>query len=135
MATGLENLKIYQLAKELEIEVYEITKEFPADEKYRSVDQLRRSSSAATNNIAEFYSKQSIREKIHILRDIVVCESEETRSNLLMCREKKFADAEKLNDIVGKYLGLIKSVNGYVRFLKLNQNLGKTDKPKTDKHN
>lgn len=57
MATGLENLKIYTLAKYLEIEVYKITKSFPADERFRSVDQLCRSSSSITNSIAESYSK------------------------------------------------------------------------------
>lgn len=43
MATGLENLKIYAMAEALELDVHEITKSFPTDEKYRSVDQLRRS--------------------------------------------------------------------------------------------
>ncbi|TSC59966.1 MAG: hypothetical protein G01um1014107_303 [Parcubacteria group bacterium Gr01-1014_107] len=38
MATGLENLKIYTLAKQLELKVFELTKNFPLDEKYRSVD-------------------------------------------------------------------------------------------------
>ncbi|OIO47437.1 MAG: hypothetical protein AUJ32_02960 [Parcubacteria group bacterium CG1_02_40_82] len=66
MATGLQNLKIYQMARELEIEIYHITKEFPADEKYRSIDQLKRSSSSVTNNIAEAYNKQSLKEKIYI---------------------------------------------------------------------
>jgi len=32
MATGLENLWIYQLAEDLEVEVYEVTKSFPKDE-------------------------------------------------------------------------------------------------------
>ena len=125
MATGLENLKIYAMAKELEIKVFFITKEFPNDEKYRSIDQLRRSSSSVTNNIAEAYSKRSIKEKIHILRDTVICEVEETRSNLSVCREKKFADCGKLSVIFTKYLELIKAVNGYIRFLKQ-----QTDKPK-----
>ncbi len=118
MATGLENLKIYQMARELEIEVHNITKEFPVDEKYRSVDQLRRSSSSATNNIAEAYNKQSLKEKIHILKDVVICEAEETKSNLAVCKEKRFADDNKLTIIVNKYLELIKAVNGYIRFLK-----------------
>lgn len=118
MATGLENLRIYQMAKELEIEVYIITKEFPADEKYRSVDQLRRSSSAVTNNIAEAYNKQSLKEKVYILKDIVICEAEETKSNLLICKEKGFASQEKLTLIAEKYLDLIKAVNGYIRFLR-----------------
>lgn len=38
MSTGLENLKIYQMAEELEIELHILTKTFPNDEKFRSVD-------------------------------------------------------------------------------------------------
>lgn len=79
MATGLENLKIYQAAEELELKVHELTKNYPRDEKYRSIDQLRRSSAAVTNNIAEAYNKKSVKEKIHILRDIAKCEAEETK--------------------------------------------------------
>lgn len=48
MATGLENLKIYKMAEDLEIEVHKITVNFPKDEKFRSVDQLRRSSASVT---------------------------------------------------------------------------------------
>ena len=62
MATGLQNLKIYQIACELGIKVYSLTKTFPDDEKFRSVDQLRRSSSSVTNNIAEAYNKSSLKE-------------------------------------------------------------------------
>lgn len=63
MPTSLENLKIYKLAADAEVDVYEITKAFPADEKFRSVDQLRRSSASATNNIAEAYNKSSLKDK------------------------------------------------------------------------
>lgn len=118
MATGLENLKIYQLAKELELKVYEITRTFPSDEKYRSVDQLRRSSSAVTNNIAESYNKQSVKEKIHILRDISVSEAEETRSNLIRCSEKDILNKNLAIDVNEQYIGLQKAINGYIRFLR-----------------
>lgn len=64
MATGLENLWIYKLAEDLEVQVHEITKSFPRDELYRSVDQLRRSSSSVSNNIAEHYHKSTTKEKI-----------------------------------------------------------------------
>lgn len=107
------------MAKELEMEVYNITKDFPIEEKYRSIDQLRRSSSSVTNNIAESYNKQSSKEKIHILKDIAICEAEETKSNLSMCKEKKFTNEEKLNNIAEKYLNLIKCISGYIRFLRL----------------
>ncbi|MFH1192849.1 MAG: four helix bundle protein [Candidatus Jorgensenbacteria bacterium] len=114
MATGLENLKIYNMARNLELDVFELTKVFPRDEKYRSVDQLRRSSSSVTNNIAEFYNKRSVKEKTRILNDIAKSEAEETRRNLEVCFKKGFhTDAE----ISERYLELIKAISGYLRFL------------------
>ena len=61
MATGLENLWIYKLAEDLEVEVHEVTKTYPRDETFRSVDQLRRSSSSVSNNIAESYHKATLK--------------------------------------------------------------------------
>ncbi|MBW8051325.1 MAG: four helix bundle protein [Cytophagales bacterium] len=61
MATGLENLWIYKLSEDLEVKVHEVTKSFPRNELYRSVDQLRRSS--ASENIAEHYHKTTTKEK------------------------------------------------------------------------
>lgn len=115
MATGLENLNIYKLASELEIFVFELTKNFPSDEKYRSVDQLRRSSSSVSNNIAEAYHKRSLKEKVRILNDIVKGEAEETRKNLEVCYKKGLHNNQ---DVSGKYLSLLKMVSGYIRFIK-----------------
>ena len=115
MATGLENLKIYAMAGELELRVFELTKQFPPDEKYRSVDQLRCSSSSVTNNIAESYNKRSVKEKVRILHDIVKGEAEETKRNLEMCAKKGFHQDE---EIIEHYTELLKAVSGYVRFLK-----------------
>ncbi|MBI5817186.1 MAG: four helix bundle protein [Candidatus Yonathbacteria bacterium] len=115
MATGLENLNIYKLAAELEVKVFHLTKKFPNDEKYRSVDQLRRSSASVTNNIAESYHKRSLKEKTRILNDIVKGEAEETRKNLEMCFKKGFHDDHEISQ---EYLSLLKMVSGYIRFLK-----------------
>jgi len=115
MATGLENLKIYILAADLEMRVFELTKQFPSDEKYRSVDQLRRSSSSVTNNIAEAYNRRSIKEKERILHDIVKGEAEETKRNLEICIKKAF---HKDVSIIDKYTELLKMVSGFIRFLK-----------------
>ncbi len=115
MATGLENLKIYQMAKALELKVFKIIKNFPKDERYRSVDQLSRSSSSVTNNIAEAYNKRSVKEKIRILNDIVKGEANETRSNLELCLEKGFHKEESL---ITSYTELLMAISGYIRFLR-----------------
>ncbi|MBU6415473.1 four helix bundle protein, partial [Patescibacteria group bacterium] len=109
MATGLENLNIYHMAKVLEMRIHELTKIFPKDEKYRSIDQLKRSSASVTNNIAESYYKKSVKEKNYILRNIVITESEETRSNILRCGEKGFVDRNVANTISDDYIQLQKA--------------------------
>ncbi|MBI3627149.1 MAG: four helix bundle protein [Candidatus Sungbacteria bacterium] len=117
MATGLENLKIYQMSKYLELKVHEITKDFPRDELYRSVDQLRRSSSSVSNNIAEAYNKNSIKQKCQILRDIAISEAEETESNLRRCGDKDLLNKETAGTIADGYIELKKAIYGYIRFL------------------
>ncbi len=120
MATGLENLKVYQMAKGLEMKIHEQTKQFPKEEFYRSVDQLKRSSSSVVNNIAEAYNKKSVKDKAHILRDIAISEAEETESNILRCGDKGFLQVKVARDIAEEYVGLKKAIYGYIRFL--NQN-------------
>ena len=120
MATGLKNLKIYCLATELELKVFALTKQFPPDERFRSVDQLRRSSSSVSNNIAEGYNKRSVKEKTRIFSDIVKGEAEETKHNLSMCLEKGF---HKDSDIINKYTDLLKMTSGYIRFINKLTNL------------
>ena len=127
MATGLENLWIYKLAEDLEIKVHEVTKKFPKDEIYRSIDQIRRSSASVANNIAESYHKTSIKEKERFLT-ISKGEMEETKRNILKSARKKFLSVEIANDIAEQYTILLKGTNAYIRFLKLND--AQNQKPK-----
>jgi four helix bundle protein len=115
MATGLENLKIYTMAAELELRVHSLTAKFPTDEKYRSVDQLRRSSASVSNNIAESYHKRTFKEKLRILHDIAKGEAEETKRNLDMCLKKEFHND---GEIVSLYTELLKAISGYIKFLR-----------------
>ncbi len=55
---GYRNLKVYQLAYKLAMEVFEITKEFPKEERYDLTSQVRKSSRSACVNITEGYRKR-----------------------------------------------------------------------------
>jgi len=46
-------LRVYQSAFELAMAIFELTKEYPAEEKYSMVDQMRRSSRSVCANLAE----------------------------------------------------------------------------------
>jgi four helix bundle protein len=117
MATGLENLKIYGMAEDLEILVHKILKSFPIDEKFRTVDQLKRSSASVSNNIAEGYNRYSYQEKIRYLI-IAKAEAEETKRNILRSARKEFLSEDLAERIGDQYTELIKAISGYIRFLK-----------------
>src|SRR3989338_235490 len=117
MSTGLENLKVYQMAEALEIEVYKVTKDFPKEEKYGSVNQLRRSSAAVANNIAEGYARHSYLEKVRYLY-IAKGEAEETKRNIIRSGKKDLITESIANDLAHKYTSLLKAISGYIKFLK-----------------
>jgi S23 ribosomal protein. len=45
---GFRDLKVYQLSFQLALEVFEISKSFPKEERYTLTDQIRRSSRAVS---------------------------------------------------------------------------------------
>ena len=53
-----KSLKAYQKAFELAMQVFEITKTFPKEERYALTDQIRRSSRSVCSNIGEGYRKR-----------------------------------------------------------------------------
>jgi len=57
-AKSHHDLRVYQLAFESAVLVYEITKSFPADERYSLTDQLRRSSRSVCANVAEAWRRR-----------------------------------------------------------------------------
>jgi four helix bundle protein len=52
------DLKVYQLSFESGMEVFELTKRFPNEEKYSLTDQIRRASRSVSGNIAEGWRKR-----------------------------------------------------------------------------
>jgi len=56
-----KDLKVYLLAFETALQVHEISKSFPAEEKYSLTDQMRRSSRSVCANLAEAWRKRRYR--------------------------------------------------------------------------
>ena len=55
---GLRDLKVYQMAFELAMEIFQESKKFPVEEKYSLTDQIRRASRSVAANIGEGYRKK-----------------------------------------------------------------------------
>ena len=56
---SFRDLTAYKKAFELAMEIFEITKTFPKEERYSLTDQIRRSSRAVCSCIAEAYRKRN----------------------------------------------------------------------------
>jgi four helix bundle protein len=115
MATGLDNLAIYKEAKELEREVHSLLESFPTEEKYRKIDQLKRSSSSIVDNIAESYGRYGYQDKIQFLF-LARGSAEEARSQLE--RAKDILKIENLDNLIEKFTIEIKKINGFIKFLR-----------------
>lgn len=50
---GHRELRVYQAAMDAAMQIFELTKKFPPEEKYSMVDQIRRSSRSVCANIGE----------------------------------------------------------------------------------
>ncbi len=58
MIRHFRELEVYQRAFSVGMEIFELTKKFPVDERYSMVDQIRRSSRSVCSNIAEGWRKR-----------------------------------------------------------------------------
>ena len=50
---GVRDLEVYKLAFDCAMKIFEITKNFPSEERYSLTDQIRRSSRSVCSNLAE----------------------------------------------------------------------------------
>lgn len=64
---SFENLEVYKEARLLVKQIYLLQNKFPKEEKYALGDQIRRSSTSITSNIAEGCGRNSPKEKIHFI--------------------------------------------------------------------
>lgn len=55
---SFRDLIVYQKAYKLAMEIFEVSKTFPKEERYSLTDQIRRSSRSVTSSIAEGWAKR-----------------------------------------------------------------------------
>jgi four helix bundle protein len=55
---GYRDLKVYRMSYQLALEIYKVTKNYPKEERYSLVDQIRRSSRSVPANLAEAWKRR-----------------------------------------------------------------------------
>lgn len=71
---GIKDLLVYQKAFKLAMDIYQVTRSFPKEERYALVDQILRSSRSVTAQLAEGYRKR--RYKAHFVLKLTDADAE-----------------------------------------------------------
>lgn len=102
-ANSFRDLIVYQKAYKLAMEIFEISKSFPKEEKYSLTDQMRRSSRSVTSNLAEAWArKRYVKSFVNKLTDSLG-EEYETEVWLDYSRDAKYITTAKHSELMNGY--------------------------------
>ena len=108
---SFENLKVYQLARELVKDVYLLQNTFPKEERYALGDQIRRAATSITANIAEGSGRESIKEKIHFI-EIAFGSMAEVFCELQIASDLNYIKIEQLDALRPQFTEVAKMLSG-----------------------
>ena len=88
---AFEKLEVWQLAREIRNKIYRITRQFPDEEKYGVISQIRRSANSITDNLAEGSGRASVADRAHF-SNIAYTSALETINQLITCKDQGYID-------------------------------------------
>ena len=88
------DLQVWQRAHALVLEVYRITKAFPAHEMYGLVSQLRRAALSIASNIVEGFKRRSVHDSIHFY-NMADASLEEVKYQLLVAHDLNYISEDE----------------------------------------
>lgn len=62
---SFEQLIAWQKSQSLAVDIYKVTQNFPSNESFALIDQLRRAASSVSANIAEGFGRRTLKDKQH----------------------------------------------------------------------
>ena len=124
-----EDLEIYQIAFKTAMEIFELSKKFPAEEKYSLTDQIRRSSRSVCANLAEAWRKRrykaafiaKLSDSEAALKDTASHKTAEVQVWLKFAVECNYLEIERARDLYKNYNriigGLVSMINNSDKWL------------------
>ncbi len=115
-AQSYRDLDVYKMAMDGAVRIFELTKEFPSEERYSLTDQIRRSSRSVCANLSEAWRKK--RYKAAFISKLNDCEAEAAETQVWAeianksgyWSEKVFLEMNDYYDkIIGKLVRMIEN--------------------------
>lgn len=109
------DLEVYQLAFQTAMKIFEITKDFPTEERYSLVDQIRRSSRAVCSNLAEAWRKRRYKAVFKNKLTDAMSEASETQTWLEFSYACNYIDKAMFEELDSRYEQIIAMLNSMER--------------------
>src|SRR5579883_1941698 len=110
-----KGLGIYKIAFEAAMEIFEVSKKFPMEERYSLTDQIRRSSRFVCANMAEAWRKRRYQAAFIAKLNDCGAEAAETQTRIEFAVKCNYIDAEVGREIYANYnqvlSGLVNMIN------------------------
>jgi len=110
-ARSFRDLVVWQKAHQFVLAIYQLTKGFPADERFGLTSQVRRAAVSVAANIAEGFSKRGKSDKARFF-NIAQGSLEEVHYYLILGTDLGYCDCCQLNDL---YCEVARLLNSYSR--------------------
>ena len=116
MAGNFRDLLIFQKAFVLAMDIFEITKKFPADEKFELTDQIRRSSRAVCRAIGEGYRKRQYAKYFVNKMSDADMENNETQISLEFAIKCNYLSNEPYNNLLSSSEEIGRMLNHMIEY-------------------
>ena len=111
---GFRDLIVYQKSYKLAMEIFEITKSYPKEEKYSLVDQIKRSSRSIPSNIAEAWVKRKYPKSFVSKLLDSLAEEAETEVWIDMSKDCKYIKDQLHSSLLERYQEVAKMLNSMI---------------------
>jgi four helix bundle protein len=114
---SFRDLDAWKEGHRLVLEIYKMTKSFPKEEMFGLSNQLRRSAVSITSNIAEGFSRKSLKEKIQFY-SMAKASNTELQNQLLIAKDVGYLSKEKFEELEKQSIRVNKLISGLIRYCK-----------------
>lgn len=125
MARDHKQLKVFQLADSLVLEIYQLTRGFPADERFGLQSQIRRAAVSVPANIVEGCTRRSERDYSHFI-GIALGSAAETHYMVDLASRLGFIGVEAHAKLLDGYDHVVRSLQSLLNSLQRGSDQTKT---------
>jgi four helix bundle protein len=112
--SDFKDLRAWQEARKLRVEIYRLTQSFPKEEAYGLTSQMRRAAVSTTANLAEGYGRFSYQENVQFCRHSRASVYE-LRDHFTTALDANYISEVQFAELEKQAMDVILLLNGYIR--------------------